>query len=273
MRKVAVVIVTFNPDLILLKKSISNLKSFYIFISDNGSNNIDGIKKIIKDVPNTNLVLNKSNVGIATAQNRSLLRIIRSKEINFVLFLDQDSLITENSVKKLHSDFLETNDKNLAILSAISSNQLDKGHGIINVNECISSGMLVSIAAIKEVGLMMDSLFIDMVDYEWCWRFIKKGWHVAVDYNVQFNHQIGNHKIVLKRIEIAPFRLYYVFRNTIFLIRNNKTINRRQTHFWINYLLKLFVFNVIFCSDRIKRFEFIKKGVVDAIKGKLGKLT
>lgn len=274
MSKISVVIVTFNPNISLLEKIIYNLRTFDIFISDNCSDNVKNIKQLVNNMPNINLILNEQNNGIATAQNECLHKILSLKNHEFVFFLDQDSLITEKSLRQLYSDFMKTNEGRLAILSAVNSNQLNIGtNNIVKVKQCISSGMLVSVDAIRKVGFMMDSLFIDMVDYEWCWRFNKSGWYVAVDNNVHFTHQIGNHKLVLNRIEISPFRLYYVFRNTLFLILNGKTLNKEHNLFWINYLCKLFIFNIVFCDERRKRFLFINKGIMDGIKGKLGKLT
>lgn len=41
---------------------------------------------------------------------------------------------------------------------------------ITEVSELISSASLIAISNFEKVGLMDETLFIDGVDHEWCWR-------------------------------------------------------------------------------------------------------
>ncbi|MDK8273609.1 hypothetical protein CYJ81_09740 [Lactobacillus crispatus] len=91
---IAIVIVTFNSSIELLKKIFEELsKKNAIFISDNGSHNIAEIKKLIDRYDNIFLIENKENIGIAKAQNIVINKIERLKQYRFILFLDDDSFV------------------------------------------------------------------------------------------------------------------------------------------------------------------------------------
>ena len=66
--------------------------------------------------------------------------------------------------------------------------------------------------SIKEIGLMNSDLFIDMVDYEWCWRANSKGFTLYEDERVIFKHQIGSEQKVLGKQIIAPFQTLLCFQ-------------------------------------------------------------
>lgn len=269
MKKIAVILVTFNPDIDSIKKLVNELDEFSIYISDNGSNNIETLKKISLNSTNVCLIMNKRNLGIAKAQNLAMEKACEEK-IEFFFFLDQDSFITSNQLIKLEKDYLNSKINKLAILSASTENRKEQ-FGILPTNEVISSGMLVSVEYYKKVGGMMEELFIDMVDFEWCWRFRKLKYQIAVDYDVDFEHQIGNKNMVLGKYVVSPFRLYYVFRNSLFLILHRKTVDFKQDIKLLYRLFKQVIFNVFFCSQKLARFKYIFFGIRDAFRGKMGK--
>lgn len=104
----------------------------------------------------------------------------------------------------------------------------------------------------------------------WCWRARSKGWIIIQDNTCPFVHQIENTKKVLNKIPAAPFRLYYVYRNSIYILRNlpygkNKGLKYK--------LFKQLIFNSIFCSKRKERLKYIILGINDGVKNQLGKLS
>lgn len=269
--KTTIVIITYNPNINNLNNVLSELNQVYhIVVSDNASQNIIDIKKLVDAFSNTELISSPSNAGIATAQNKAIRKVLN--KAHYVFFLDQDSYISIESLRKLEKDMeiLEKSDKEIGSVSAIPEIK-NTNSKFEKTNEVISSGMLVPVSTLRKVGLMKDDFFIDMVDYEWCWRALKKGYSIYKDNQVPFNHQIGTEDRILGKIPIAPFRLYYVYRNTFYLLK--KDYLPKNYAFKLRYgLFKQFIFNVVFCPNKDRRIRYILKGIKDGKSGKLGKI-
>ena len=62
---------------------------------------------------------------------------------------------------------------------------------IIEVQQTLSSGSLIPKKAFIEIGGMEEDLFIDLVDYEWCWRAQKQGFSTFVTKEVKMAHRLG----------------------------------------------------------------------------------
>jgi len=46
---------------------------------------------------------------------------------------------------------------------------------------------------------MNEDLFIDWVDFEWCWRARKKGYKIIGNANVVITHQLGDAAVTIGR--------------------------------------------------------------------------
>ena len=268
---IAIVIVTFNSSIELLKKIFEELsKKNAIFISDNGSHNIAEIKKLIDRYDNIFLIENKENIGIAKAQNIVINKIERLKQYRFILFLDDDSFVTQDTLNKLITDYYKIN-KKYDRIACLSLTNTTNEKGIVSVDQAINSGMLVSVENIKKIGNFCSELFIDMVDYEWCWRARKSGYAIMLDYNCHFIHQIGRKRGRLNKDVPAPFRLYYVFRNTIYLMKTKRVIKKDKNRLYF-FLIKQFIYNILFSPNKILRLRYMLKGIIDGKKENMGKL-
>jgi len=110
---VSIIIVSYNNLEILnscivsLYKHITDI-SFEVIIVDNGSDK-EKIKEICNGYSNLKLILNEKNVGFAKANNIGL-KIASGK---YVLFLNNDTVFIENSIKKVF-DYAEKN-KNIIL--------------------------------------------------------------------------------------------------------------------------------------------------------------
>ena len=264
----AIVIVTYNPNIILLEHTLSELNDYQIVISDNNSSNFEEIKKISFRY-NFHLIKLSDNLGIGVAQNESIKYILSKKKADFIFFMDQDSFILKSELITLTQDYIKLNHKYKKIAAICATIGEIKKNQYKTIQENISSGTLIPINMFKEIGLMYDSLFIDWIDYEWCWRAIKEGYFVVKDYNCIMQHQIGTQEKIFGKLMVAPFRLYYVFRNTIILLKEKRTLNQYE---WKFFLVKQFIFNILFCPDRILRFKYICRGIKDGKLSRKGKL-
>lgn len=69
----------------------------------------------------------------------------------------------------------------------------------------ISSGSLIPVDALVEVGMNNSSLFIDLVDFEWCYRAKYAGYHVLMTSNVTMKHNVGLTDKKIWRGSILPY--------------------------------------------------------------------
>lgn len=92
----------------------------------------------------------------------------------------------------------------------------------VPVDIVISSGCAATAAAIAEVGLMDERLFIDFVDVDWCLRCRASGVPVMVVPDAVMEHAIGERVVrapfgMYRGIVHGPVRTYYKIRNALLM--------------------------------------------------------
>ena len=172
------VIVTYNPDLTEVKTLIERIVDHVgaILIVDNGSKNVDDLRSL----PATLAELGE-NRGVATAQNIGIEMALRNHA--FVLLFDHDSLPAPDMVPKLREAYDALTQQGIRV-AAVGANYIERNFGRLQESErrtgwvkkkaIISSGTLFSAEALRDVGPMLDDLFIDHIDEEWCMRATHK---------------------------------------------------------------------------------------------------
>ena len=219
--KVVGVLIAYNPNIELLEKNINSYMSDLnkLIIVNNSSYSLEKKIKFSEEVSKKIEIINLfDNMGIAKAQNIGMEKAYNDGA-DYVLQLDQDSIFEEKGVINLLSSFesLLKNGIKVGILGPSIDNYSNYNKKTIKektikekrmivienryykkVKEIISSGALISKEAYTKVGGVMEELFIDYVDTEYCWRIKKMGFEVIQDLNVRLFHSIGNGKIKYK---------------------------------------------------------------------------
>lgn len=282
---VCCIVVLFNPNIIELKKTFNKLKGeniYTIYIDNNSSNKEEFVNLGL------NIIFLEKNLGIATAHNYGLKRAI-SENFDFAVLLDQDSDISENFFKKIIDSFfsIEGNldnkiialgplhfdpnrecyyDVRLSDLSIV--NPVSLNERFIKVQYIISSGSLIKLKNLSEIGFMKDEYFIDYVDVEWGFRACKNGFSIYIDKNLSINHSIGEEFIVngkIKRIH-SPTRRYYMVRNSICLFKEKYIPYKysfKQIYSQLVHSIYLFIFMKSF---RFKYLIKTLKGLKDGVR-------
>lgn len=297
---VCAIIVTFNPQISNLIKSLSIIKKQVdkVIIVDNNSdiNLISELKnKLTHESDNFHLIELDDNIGIAAAQNVGI-EAASDYLYSHILFLDHDSTPATNMVAKLLIAEASLLDKGISV-GAVGPTLIDRRTKTIsgfvkkkfifisrttpNDNEnlyietdfLISSGTLVRQQILKSIGNMEESYFIDHVDTEWCFRLSAAGHKLFGIGDAYLNHHLGENvtKIWFGRWREIPrhknFRYYYIFRNTIsMIVRKPIPLAWRITHIY-----RLFLFFIIFGGTSLKRFRIIITGICDGVLNKMGK--
>lgn len=239
------------------------------------------------------------NQGIAAAQNLGVERL-RRLGIEFVLFLDQDSVCGAGMVetlvtaaRRLVADGVkvaavapqyrtspEGQLSGFVRFGSVGVRRLrpspDSG-AIVEADFLISSGTLVPLASLDVVGGMDESFFIDHVDTEWLLRARAAAHRCFGVPAAVMEHGLGDggRRVWLGRWRYVPdhrpFRYYYIVRNSVLLYRRSYAPWR-----WIVgdvlRLSGLAVVNLILRDQRVDRLRMMVLGIRHGIVGRVGPL-
>jgi rhamnosyltransferase len=230
------VLVTYHPDaqfpprLAALRRQLGA-----IVIVDNGSDgDAHAMLRESAEDPAIEVVCEPENRGVATALNIGLARAA-ARGFAWALLLDQDSRIDEDLVAGLLAVYHAFPERErLAIVAAGFRDFREEPdatkHGAApdsweELDQVITSGSLLSLAAFARVGRFRDDFFIDYVDTEYCWRARALGYGVIKTRKHLMSHAIGRpsrHRLLWMRkwtTNHPPDRRYYIARNFTILTR------------------------------------------------------
>lgn len=289
--KIIAIIVTYNPDLYSLNKLIKVLRPQVsdLLIIDNASTNLH-INLIEEKFHFIQLPL---NAGLATGYNNGI-QFAKFLGATHVILFDQDSLPNADMIETLvgavgyayeniarvaavgpnYEDIKGSYRSPFVRLSGISLKRVRCERECIEVDHLISSGCLIVLDAFNEIGGFTDRLFIDYVDTEWCWRARRKGYRLLGVCKAKMKHNLGEayFDFLGKKVIVhSPFRLYYQMRNQWWFILQ-PWIGWQWRLMDIIRSFKIFIALGVFAPNRRKNIYFMCRGVLDALRGRMGKL-
>jgi len=235
------------------------------------------------------------NEGLAAAQNIGL-RLALNEQFTHVLLLDQDSELAPAAVAGLLAAErgLLDNGHRLAAVGAmyidIKTNipaaahryrpfRLEKvrvppGSAPIESDWLISSGSLIRCEVLREVGLMRDELFIDVVDTEWGLRARSMGFISFLVPAVTMVHSIGDDTAELfgrKLMLHNDIRSCYMIRNNAYLLREPAMGWLWRSNAPLNLLSSL-ITSTMFAEHRFRRARLLMGALMRGLRGKVGVL-
>lgn len=267
-------LVTYNPDLELLDNSIDTLlgQVSKILIVDNASFNASEIKSRYSSV--ADLMFLDHNAGISGAYNIGI-NIASKNGYEFILFLDQDSILQKSAVKILLSGFERDSriavsvpsifDKNTGDLVTVSGDY-DKIRTIIN------SGSLFRLSIFSTIGNFDESLFIDFVDVEMSLRLQHNRMIMIRSSKAILEHQLGD--TIIRRFGCIKFNVTNHSAHRRFLISKNRLLVYRK--YFVEfpfYILKdslsfiKMIFSIfLFESNKIDKGKSLLSGIFAGLK-------
>lgn len=271
----------FNPDDSCVVNMMEIAKqSTWLYIYDNSY--CDHKYKFI-DMDNIKYYHSGNNLGLSKAFNFILNEITdQSEDDKYIIFFDQDTRIHPSHINRLCDEYarlIECNE-NVGILAPIyieeenSVKQIPKKYQILNSNsirvkQVITSSMLTKLSVLKSLGGWNGDIFLDMADWDLCWRARYHGYTCVLTNASYINHKVGKNmkKTIFGWMNIwEPYRSYYQLREIIKnLFLNYVPYNERIVIFFrciINNIL-----SVIMEKNKIKRIKYMLHGIVDAIQG------
>ncbi|KFC80955.1 glycosyltransferase family 2 protein [Buttiauxella agrestis] len=295
--KIVGIVVLYNPDAqalyALLNGAIKQLTNIILIDNSETEGTVD-LTEVIKGYSHMITYIHADgNVGIAAAQNIGI-QSARKIQATHVLLLDQDSLLPKEMVSKLlDTELILLNDgvKIAAIGPAFFDVKTKKTSGaiimkpfykkmipvsnkdIIATDYLIASGSLIRTEVFDKVGMMDESLFIDLVDIEWCERCNRKGYYSYIAPNLIMNHNIGSKavRVMGKNLIIHnDFRHYFVVRNIIFLLFKNSLSFRHKV--FLTLRLPLFIVtHSLFAKNKILKIKLFITAIKDGFNNKMGR--
>lgn len=234
---------TINP-VFNISKLTSTLRSLIIV-----DNTVDGDPMLEKflQIPETKIIINKNEGGLAGAYNRALGWIEKNRpEATHVVFIDDDTDST-NLGEFLASDhtLAEISRQDVAAVAPAYVERetgLRAAHIQLNrltykvlprelkaptqVSFIINSMSLWRLDVIREIGLYSTILKVDHIDTDYCIRAAKNGFRLIVNPHISFTHSIGKrkkYKFLGKTLQSGghnPTRREMIGKNTAILGRN-----------------------------------------------------
>lgn len=299
---VCAVVVTMNPEVGHFGQLLSALarQVGHVFVIDNGSDPAVRDRLALACAgDDATFVPLPSNQGIAAAQNVGI-RLALEAKAEFVLLSDHDSLPHEHMVAALLGALRSRRAAGgkVAAVGPVSIDRRtgtpskfvrltwrgvrrfgcdDAADGIVPADFLIASGCLIPADALEAVGVMNEGYFIDHVDTEWCLRARHLGWEIFGVCGAKLDHSLGDSVIRVwlgrwREVPVhSPVRDYYMFRNTIFLLKNPSTsLGWALTHCY--RMAQFFLFFGFFVPPRATRWGLIAKGMWHGLVGRAGKL-
>ena len=291
MSKVAAIIVSYNPDKNLLDSVnllISQVEK--IIIVDNGS--IEEKRKdisSIKDIDNERIevIFNEENLGIATALNIGVREALK-QGFNWILTMDQDSKASKDMVEKMFEVYNNIDEKERKAILSIFPNFVDERiqsieeNSVMNTYEYvdadITSGNLVKAEVFDKVGFFDDSLFIDLVDTDFCMRLNEKNIKMIKVRDAILYHSLGESQSVksifgkFNTSNHSALRRYYMTRNRFYIWEKYKDLNSFTLNRDKKLFKKEFIKIILGEKDKVNKIKMVFKGYKDYKKGIRGKL-
>lgn len=272
------VLVTWQPDLATLAESLGALASQVgrVVLVDNGTPD-PGFRAFCAEHPEVTLLALPENRGLAYALNAGIRYARGVPGVSHVLLMDQDSVPEPGMVGALKATldrcggdarvaavgprFRDTREAADAPFVGIRFpfNRKLRCDGSCEEIRCdflISSGCLIPLAVLDDVGGMDDGLFVDNVDLDWCFRASAAGYALYGVCAARLRHRLGDtrrHVPGLPRgiVVHPPRRLFYMMRNRVLLYRRAYTPRRWIAQDLPRLVVKLLLFSLLVAPRRV----------------------
>ncbi len=265
-KKIGAVIISYNPD---KEKLFANIESTLnqvdelLIVDNNSIQTIDWVNDMFKNIT---LIKNKKNVGIAGALNQGI-NYFNLKGYNWVLTLDQDSRIEEKYIKKAQQYLF---DDKVGIICPLVYDLNDPpnyklSNSSIELDQCITSGSLTNVNSWKKVNGFDEQMFIDLVDFDFCYRLKKNSFKILQLQNCFIFHEVGNIKKIgpIKVYNHNEFRKYYYIRNWVYLGRKYPEASNLKVTYKI---LSWMITTLLFEDQKWSKMKKSIKGIIDGFK-------
>jgi rhamnosyltransferase len=278
---IAGVVILYHPDIQQLSDNIltyfKGLKQLYVY--DNSETKTIGIEDaLFKLDPSIQYHYFNANEGIAKRLNQAIEHALVDR-YDYLLTMDQDSSFKVGDFDKYKLAIQSSSFSNVAQFGV--NCQPDFTFPKEHPEEAltlITSGSVLNLSSIKNIGLFNEDLFIDFVDADFSYRVIQNGYKNVMFSNILLNHALGklvdgrslvNFKKTL-RITHAPIRVYYIVRNGLYLLFKSRGLTSVMKKDVIR-CIKIIKNDLIYNPQLFSVYKNLFAGIYAFITNRMGK--
>lgn len=251
----------------------------YVAIFDNSDHPIDFVELSIN-----NLIIlgGKGNAGIGASQNECFYSL-KANGCRYAVELDQDTFVDNDFLCTMADQFVEIEkfDSKIIALSPTISDTSGKSYRhnksknfLHQIDYSLSSGLFVSLDKYDSVGKKNEGFFIDLIDWEWCFRARSLGYTIYRTPLTTITHTLGEGRTDILGLSVGvpkPFRHYYQSRNGILLLFCDYVPGKFKAKLMFGILFKL-IFYPLFMDSGFCRIRYMIRGIYDGFKNRLGSM-
>lgn len=277
---IAGVVTLYHPD----ADVVSNIESYInsvdrLFLVNNGAGeNI--IQQLQQKYKNIEVINEKTNMGIAYPLNQVLA--FCNGKYDFLMTMDQDSAFWQDDMKRYVNE-INNFDWNVTLgIAPHLISKTDKGtDGKIVWNpvmRVITSGNIISVSNALAVGGFNEDLFIDEVDFDFCYRGYEK--HLKqfrCQCGINLRHSVGDSKSIvilgnkISTMNHGAVRKYYIVRNRLYSFKHFGYLNRKDMfHLYIIGTIKDLIKIILIEDNKLKKLHYSFWGFWDFLQNRVG---
>lgn len=285
-RRVAAVVPVFRPpaDFGSRVQALAD-EIDHVVVVDDGS---DGLAALAIDHPRITQISLAENSGIARALNVGI-EAVKSAGADLILTLDQDSTAPPGYVDRAIATLDNARAAGVRVAAVVpetvGTQHVMRRTGSAYAFDPIQAGQLIPVEVLDRVGPFAEELFIDAVDSDFTIRAENLGYEFVVAEGSAIGHGLGElvplmvfgRRVVLAGrprhvLYHAPFRTYYMARNSVVLIRRHRR-GRARWMVWRTWkMTEMIVGCVALSPDRAAQLRALSLGIRDGARERLGRI-
>lgn len=225
-------------------------------------------------------VSSQRNLGLSVAFNNILMNPDKYliNDDDFIIFFDQDSKLRDNHITNMIEEYERLSEAgiNVGCMGPVYFNKTSNSLEIqkakknlsaqsFSVKSIITSSMMCKYSNLKAINFWNEEIFLDLADWDLCWRFIAAGYACCVTKVAVLEHVIGESekKIGLIKLRVGkPFREYYQVRDCLYLLHKKYTPVKFRVRF-LELLTIRSLIHLLFLDNKKERLDYIKLGIKD----------
>lgn len=283
---IAAVVILYHPG----PAAVENIRSYYhfvdkIYVFDNTEVR-SNIQHLLNDLHKVEFFYDGQNLGIAARLNTAC-QLAQSANFDWLLTMDQDTYFEADDINQYMDCFFKyNNSENVAQFGVEFRHDfkpLRTGCNSIQIDKLITSGSLLNLSLFTNIGGFDENLFIDAVDYDYCFRARILGYKLIQFTQVFIQHNIGNivHRSSIKTLFLkkkrkvihSPVRCYYMLRNMLYLKKKYKNEDSGYIKQIEDYVWPRIKTNIYYGRQTAKLLKMLLLAYRHAKKLKMGKLN
>lgn len=275
----AATVTLYNPAEVVIENIESYLEyiNLLVIVDNSDYTNIEITEFAFKH-PKIQIISNYKNKGIATALNQGI-QYASKQGFEWIMTMDQDSSFEQEMIEKFLLLFNKYKiQKNIAIMGPVYGSDIKtyNTNETTKINALITSGSILNVSIYNTLEGFNELLFIDGVDYDYCFRARLSGYDIIQFNNIFMNHNLGDivevrnfftGKFKQKSLH-SPVRIYYFVRNYVYLIKKYRSRFPQEVR--IKDLLVRIKNNLLYGKNKTDILKSVLKGWIDFKRKRFG---